>query len=128
MGGYTLVWKDILVPSWQPAHLSLEASLTPLPDRPATADRLVMIFAVRTANTSSRRVHTLANIMWLRGIHRVPRPGSTLRGDRPSLRESDLALRGMALRHVERSVSSTTGLLLAVAAWLTTTSSIPAPR
>lgn len=89
---------------------------------------LVMILAVKAANTSSRRVYTLANIWWLKGTHRVPRPGSTLRGDRPFLRESDMAPRGMALHHVERSFSSTTGPLLAVAAWLTTTSTIPVPR
>lgn len=67
-GVYTFVWKDILVPSWQPASLNLEASLRPVPDRPATADGLEMVLEVKATNASSRRVYPLANIWYVNGI------------------------------------------------------------
>ena len=113
-GVYTFVWKDILVPAWQPASLSLEASLTAVPDRPVTADGREMSLVVKVVNSSSRRVYPLANIWWLRGLQRDRRPGSAAQSDQTFLQASDQALRQEALQHVERSVISVPGSLLAV--------------
>lgn len=113
-GIYTFIWQDILVPSWQPAQLRLEATLTTVPDRPATAAGREMTLVVQASNSSSRRLYPLANIWWLRGINRQPRPGSMVRSSRPFLQESDQALRRQALQHVERDVISSAGELLAV--------------
>lgn len=113
-GVYTFVWKDILVPSWQPASLNLEASLRPVPDRPATADGLEMVLEVKATNASSRRVYPLANIWYVNGIKREPRPAAMVRSDRLFKKESNQVLRGVGLQHAERGVISTTGELLAV--------------
>ncbi len=113
-GVYTFVWKDILVPAWQPASLSLEATLTAVPGSPAMADGREMILVVKGVNASSRRVYPLANIWWLSGQRRDPRPGSGARRDQLFLRESDQVLRQDALQHAERGVISTPGALLAV--------------
>jgi hypothetical protein len=113
-GVYTFVWKDILVPAWQPASLSLEATLTAVPDRPAMADGREMTLVVKAVNASSRRVYPLANIWWLSGLRRDPRPGSAERREQLFLRESDLLLRQEALQHAERGVISSSGALLAV--------------
>jgi hypothetical protein len=113
-GMYTFVWQDMLVPSWRPAYLSLEATLTPLPDLPATADGREMTLVLKAVNPSSRRVYPMANIWWLRGMNREPRRGSTVSSDRSFLRESDQALRQEALQHVERGVISSSGELLAL--------------
>jgi len=113
-GVYTFVWKDILVPSWQPANLSLEASLTPVPDRPATPDGLEMTLVVKAVNTSSRSVYPLANIWWLSGFKRTPRSGPSAQGDQLFVREADQTLRQVGLQHVERGVINAPGALLAV--------------
>lgn len=113
-GVYTFVWKDILVPSWQPANLNLDASLRPVPDRPATADGLEMVLEVKATNASSRRVYPLANIWYVSGIKREPRPGTMVRSDRLFRQESNQALRDVGLQQAERGVISTPGELLAV--------------
>ena len=113
-GVYTFVWKDILVPSWQPASLNLEASLRPVPDRPATADGLEMILEVKATNASSRRVYLLANIWYVGGIKRELRPASMVRSNHLFQKESNQVLRGVALQHAERSIISTPGELFAV--------------
>jgi hypothetical protein len=113
-GVYTFVWKDILVPSWQPASLNLEASLRPVPDRPATADGLEMVLEVKATNASSRRVYPLANIWYVNGIKRELRPRSMVRSDRLFQKESNPVLRGVGLQHAEQAMNSTLGELLAV--------------
>ena len=113
-GMYTFIWQDVLVPSWQPANLSLEASLTPVTDRPASADGREMALVIKAVNSSSRRVYPLANIWWLSGLKREPRSGPAHGIEQVFLRDSDQALRKPELRHVERAVTSTTGSLLAV--------------
>ena len=69
-GVYTFVWKDILVPSWQPATISLEASLTPVADRPPGPDGVEMTLELKGSNSSSRRVYPLANVWWLTELQR----------------------------------------------------------
>ena len=113
-GVYTFVWKDILVPSWQPANLNLDASLKPVPDRPVTEDGLEMILEVKATNASSRRVYPLANIWYVSGINREPRPGPMLRSDRLFQQASNRALREVGLQQAERATVSTPGKLLAV--------------
>ena len=68
-GVYTFVYKDIYVPSQQPAHLTLEATLKPVPDRATPAAGLEMQLEIKATNASSRRVFLLANIWTLRSIN-----------------------------------------------------------
>ncbi len=117
-GVYTFVWKDILVPAWQPATLSLEVSLTAVPDSPVQADGREMTLVVKAVNSSSRRVYLLANVWWLRELRRDPRTESGERRKQLFLQNSDETLRKEtvqeALEHVERDVTSTYPELLAV--------------
>ena len=80
-GVYTFIWKDILVPSWQPAHLTLEANLSPVPNRPSEAAGLEMMLQVKATNASSRRVFLLANIWTLRGVDTATRTGQRVDSD-----------------------------------------------
>ncbi|MFM7753751.1 MAG: hypothetical protein ACKO58_05095, partial [Cyanobium sp.] len=111
-GVYTFIYKDILVPSWQPAHLTLEANLSPVPDRPAKAAGLDMMLQVKATNASSRRVYLLANIWTLRGVDTAPRTGSKV--DSEFLQESIQSLRYGSLLHTERGVRRSAGKMLAV--------------
>ncbi|MFN6133364.1 MAG: hypothetical protein ACK46L_10770 [Synechococcaceae cyanobacterium] len=113
-GVYTFVWKDILVPSWQPATISLEASLTPVADRPPGPDGVEMTLELKGSNTSSRRVWPLANVWWLTEIQRQAPSASGKARERAFLRESNQVLEGVGLRHAERGVESTPGRLLAI--------------
>lgn len=113
-GMYTFIWKDMLVPAWQPAHLTLEASLTPVPNRPSTAAGLEMTLAVKATNASSRPVYPLANIWWLRGLQRDPRQGTPAAMDQQFRQDSNRALLGDAPEQVERGVSQVPRQLLAV--------------
>jgi hypothetical protein len=113
-GVYTFVWKDILVPSWQPAYLSLEASVTPETGRPAGADGQEMTLEVKGSNASSRRVYLLPNVWWLSGIQRKPSRVSTAGGTQSFLQEANQALEGVVLMHAERSVPRTPRELIAV--------------
>lgn len=77
-GVYTFVWKDILVPSWQPAHLNLDASLTPVAGRPASPEGQEMTLELKGTNASGRRVYLLPNVWWLTAINRAPRQVSQI--------------------------------------------------
>jgi hypothetical protein len=85
-GVYTFVWKDILVPSWQPAHLNLDASLTPVAGRPASPEGQEMTLEVNGTNASSRRVYLLPNVWWISASHRAPRQVSQLQPLPPTTR------------------------------------------
>lgn len=110
---YTFVWKDILVPAWQPAHLNLDASLTPVAGRAAGADGIEMTLEVKASNTSTRSVYLLANYWLLAGIERPIQGRSKLLSDQAFINQADGVLRRPALVHVERSVDSQPGSLLA---------------
>ena len=111
-GVYTFIWKDILVPSWQPAHLTLEANLSPVPNRPSKAAGLEMMLQVKATNASSRRVYLLANIWTLRGVDTAPRTGQ--RVDSDFLQESIQLLRDGSLLPTERGVRRAAGKMIAV--------------
>jgi hypothetical protein len=111
-GVYTFIYKDIYVPSQQPAHLNLEASLKPVPDRPTPAGGLEMLLEIKVTNASSRRVFLLANIWTLREINIAPRtiPGM----DREFIQESNVVLKDDPVLHKERGVERSTGKLIAI--------------
>jgi len=111
-GVYTFIYKDIYVPSQQPAHLSLEASLKPVPDRPTPAAGREMLLEIKATNASSRRVYLLANIWSLRGINSAARTGANANGE--FIQELNEALKGQPLLHTERGVERTAGELLAM--------------
>jgi hypothetical protein len=111
-GVYTFIYKDIYVPSQQPAHLNLEASLKPVPDRPSAAAGLEMLLEIKATNASSRRVYLLANIWTLRGINHATRTGAN--ANREFIQESNLVLKDEPVLHKERGVDRSTGKLLAI--------------
>ena len=111
-GVYTFIYKDIYVPSQQPAHLTLEANLSPVPDRPSKAAGLEMMLQVKATNTSSRRVYLLANIWTLRGVNTAPRTGQKVESE--FLQESIQLLRDGSLLPTERGVRRTEGKMIAV--------------
>jgi hypothetical protein len=111
-GVYTFIYKDIYVPSQQPAHLNLEASLKPVPDRPSPAAGLEMLLEIKATNASSRRVYLLANIWTLRGVDTAPRTGQKVESE--FLQESIQLLRDGSLLPTERGVRRTAGKMIAV--------------
>ncbi|MFM7313649.1 MAG: hypothetical protein ACKO0M_10865 [Cyanobium sp.] len=111
-GVYTFVWQDILVPSWQPAHLNLEISLTPVADRAPEASGREMTLEVKATNSSSRIVYPLANYWMISALLRQPRAGATSTDDSFST-QVDQALRRPELLQAERAVSLDSGPLLA---------------
>jgi hypothetical protein len=111
-GVYTFIYKDIYVPSQQPAHLSLEASLKPVPDRPTPAVGQEMLLEIKATNASSRRVYLLANIWTLRGINYATRTGANANGE--FIQELNETLKGQPLLHKERGVERTPGELHAM--------------
>ena len=111
-GVYTFIYKDIYVPSQQPAHLTLEANLSPVPDRPSKAAGLEMMLQVKATNTSSRRVYLLANIWTLRAVDTAPRTGPKVESE--FLQESIQLLREGSLEPTEREVRRTAGKMIAV--------------
>lgn len=111
-GVYTFIYKDIYVPSQQPAHLSLEASLKPVPDRPTPAVGQEMLLEIKATNTSSRRVYLLANIWTLRGINLATRTGA--KANKEFIQELNVVLKDDPVLHKERGVERTPGELIAI--------------
>ncbi len=69
---YTFYWQAVLVPGWAPAHLNLEVTLTPVPDRQASAEGREMTLTFRAINPSSRKLYLLRNFWMLSGLRRLP--------------------------------------------------------
>ena len=113
-GVYTFVWKDVLVPSWQPAHLNLDASLTPVAGRTASPEGQDMTLELKASNASSRRVYLLPNVWWLTAINRAPRQAGEARNSTGFLNDATGVLLGTELRQAERGVVSEPGGLLAI--------------
>lgn len=113
-GMYTFIYKDIYVPSQQPAHLNLEASLNPVPDRPTTAGDLEMLLEIKATNSSSRRVYLLANIWTLRAINIAPRTGSRKDGELEFIQKSNEVLISDRLQHTELGVKRDAKKLIAI--------------
>jgi hypothetical protein len=111
---YTFIYKDIYVPSQQPAHLNLEASLKPVPDRPTTAGDLEMLLEIKATNSSSRRVYPLANIWTLRAINIDPRTGSREDGELEFIQKSNEELKGDRVQHTELGVKRSAEKLIAI--------------
>jgi hypothetical protein len=109
---YTFIYKDIYVPSQQPAHLNLEASLKPVPDRPTTAGDLEMLLEIKATNSSSGRVYLLANIWKLREMNAEPRTGP--RAEREFIQEVNGVLKNDSLLPMERGVQRQSGKLIAI--------------
>lgn len=107
-GIYTFVWQDILVPSWAPAHVNLEITLTPVEGRKYSEGGSEMTLRMTATNPSSRKVYALSNTWQLFGIKRkaVPELGFVSQGDE--------ALRGQPLIYAERGISNESGPTLAV--------------
>ncbi len=105
---YTFIWKDILVPSWAPAHINLDLSLTPLEGRKSSTGDSEMTLKMTATNSSTRKVYLLSNTWQLFGIQRkvVSERGFGSLGDK--------ALRGEPLIYAERGVNNETGPILAV--------------
>jgi hypothetical protein len=110
-GVYTFIYKDIYVPAQKPAHLSLEASLKPVPDRPTPAVGQEMLLEIKATNSSSRRVYLLANIWKLREMNAAPRTGP--RAEKEFIQEVNGVLKNDSVLHKERGVERSSGKLIA---------------
>jgi hypothetical protein len=98
-GIYTFIWQDILVPSWQPAHINLSIAATPATARAAK---------VSAENPSNRKLYLLANGWQIQESFRR-------QSREPDFQSSaDAALRGAALIHVERGSNREVGSTLAI--------------
>lgn len=110
---YTFFYKDVLIPSLQPAHLNLEATLTPVEGRQAGPGGREMNLTIRANNVSNRTVYPLANYWLVAGIDRRAQPSPS--GDPEAFRlRADQALRQVSLLHAERSVEAQPGEVLAI--------------
>jgi hypothetical protein len=75
---YTFYWQAILVPGWAPAHVNLEVTLTPVPNRQATAEGREMTLSFRAINPSSRKLYLLHNFWMLAGLRRLALPADAM--------------------------------------------------
>ena len=75
---YTFYWQAILVPGWAPAHVNLEVTLTPVPNRQATAEGREMTLSFRAINPSSRKLYLLHNFWMLAGLRRLALPSDAM--------------------------------------------------
>ena len=107
-GIYTFVWKDILVPSWAPAHINLDLSFTPLEGLRSSTGDSEMTLKMTATNSSARKVYLLSNTWRIIGIKRirVSEEGFGSLGDQ--------ALRGEPLIYAERGINNVSGDILAV--------------
>ncbi len=107
-GIYTFIWQDILVPSWQPAHINLSIAATPATARAAKDGATEVILKVSAENPSNRKLYLLANGWQIQESFRR-------QSREPDFQSSaDAALRGAALIHVERGSNREVGSTLAI--------------
>jgi hypothetical protein len=107
-GIYTFIWQDILVPSWQPAHINLAISATPAAARTSKGGATEVLLKISIVNPSDRKLYLLANGWQIQESFRR-------RSREPDFQASaDSALRGAALVHVERGSNREVGSTLAI--------------
>ena len=75
-GGYTFLWKEILVPSWAPATLVIEvkpreAGFVTKPGAEGTGPSRLRLRVIAT-NPSSRTLYLLPSVWWATGMQRTP--------------------------------------------------------
>ncbi|MCP9787364.1 hypothetical protein [Cyanobium sp. N5-Cardenillas] len=107
-GIYTFVWQDILVPSWAPAAINLDLSLTPIEGRTTTADGSEMALNITATNPSSRKLYLLSNVWQLVGIHRKAVT------EKEFIHLGNRTLRDVPLLQAERLIRNETSPTLAV--------------
>jgi hypothetical protein len=96
---YTFYWQAILVPGWAPAHINLEVTLTPVPDRQVAAEGRDMSLTFRAINPSGRKLYLLRNLWLLQGLKRHALPA-----DAGFLGRADAALGSDPLAQTEHGV------------------------
>ncbi len=69
-GFYVFIWQHILVPSWAPAHINLNVTLTPVEGRRESLGGVEMVLKVTATNPSRRKVYLLSNYWYLVGVKR----------------------------------------------------------
>lgn len=107
-GIYTFIWQDILVPSWSPAHINLQASLSVNRPSPQADGSSEVALSVKADNPSNRRLFLLSNSWRLLGSQRRTVPTGEFQS------RGDAVLRADALTHVERGSMRESGPLLAL--------------
>ncbi len=70
-GIYTFWYKDIWVPSLQPANLTLDSTITPVAGSVARTGDRETILQVKATNSSTRPVYLLGNYWLLTGLPRI---------------------------------------------------------
>jgi hypothetical protein len=107
-GFYTFVYKDILIPSWAPAHINLNVSLSPVEGRSSSSGGSEMTLKVTATNTSGRKLYLLNNTWQLFGVERKAV------AEQKMVPLGNEALLGLTLVQVERFVINKTGPTLAL--------------
>ncbi len=108
-GMYTFVWRDILVPSWAPAHINLSISLTTNEDISTKNNSHEEGFlTIKADNPSGRKLYLLSNVWQMFGSTRVTTSPQEFQST------ADLVLRTPALMHVERGSSLESSPILAM--------------
>lgn len=110
-GIYTFIWRDILVPSWAPAHINISLILTR--NQPSTGNKNTtgsesVTLTIKADNPSGRKLYLLRNVWQLYGSKHQPRQTNTFHKD------ADGVLRAPALGHAERHANQQTSPLLAI--------------
>jgi hypothetical protein len=105
-GVYTFIYTDVLVPSWQPANLTLEATITPVEGRRAGPDGMEAMLDAKATNSSSRTVYLLANYWILSAMNRQFKGATGSRDERRLIDSGHQVLRQSQLSHFERDVTS----------------------
>ena len=94
--GYTFVWKEILMPEWAPAALTLDVSMAPTGRRRTTgttdAEAVEMQVTVNVTNESNRTLHLLPSFWQVAGtqVQRAPNDHSFADAARVALHRGSL--------------------------------------
>lgn len=107
-GIYTFIWQDILVPSWQPAHINLSIAATPVVSPMKPGGGTEVLLKISAVNPSNRKLYLLANAWQIQESRRQRAREADFHSS------ADSALRGAALVHVERGSNREVGPTLAL--------------
>jgi len=103
-GIYTFWYKDIWVPSLQPANLTLDITITPVAGSVAEPDGLETILEAKATNSSTKPVFLLGNYWLLTGLPRIADQPPTPPTEDQLLPLANQVLQQVNLSHFESAV------------------------
>jgi hypothetical protein len=104
-GIYTFWYKDIWVPSLQPANLTLDITITPVAGSVAGPAGLETILEAKASNSSTKPVYVLGNYWLLTGLPRIADQPRTPATEDQVLLLANQVLQQVNLSHFESAVS-----------------------